>query len=358
MSNICNVESDRKICPISNSVCPGVCVYSDVMANVSLGIIIFDIVNKRIEFQNNYAVDIFKDTIKEKDYHNLYSLLISDQNNIYTHKLPYIPKPIRYKNRILGHTTYKISESFILTLIRDITEKERLESIASAINIMNNFGYIFSGIRHEIGNPLNSIKMTISVLKNKLDDFSKENIVKYINRVQEEITRIEYLLRSLKNFNMHENPKMQKTNINNIIINFISLVETDLNKNNIAINYENGAGAIYGMTDPRALQQALLNLVTNSIDSLQKRENPEITLCIRKKRKCVTISVKDNGCGMTSDTKKDLFKPFITSKNDGTGLGLVIVQKMLAKMESTIQIESTENIGTTAVIQIPGNETD
>lgn len=355
MSPICDNNLKKSVCPISKSTCPGVCIYADVMENVSVGIIIFDIKNKRIEFQNKYVFDIFKDIKKENDYNNLYTLLVPNINIIDSH-LPFITTPINYNNKIIGHTTYKISDSFILTLVRDITEKERLESIASAINMMNNFGYIFSGIRHEIGNPLNSIKMTMSVLRKKLDEFSKKNIENYIDRVQSEINRIEYLLKSLKNFNMYENPDIKTVNINKFLEEFLSLVKTDLDRNNISNKVIYNSNAVYGLIDPRALQQVLINIITNSIDSLQETEQPEIIIEIRDENERILISIMDNGCGIPSDIQKDIFKPFITTKEQGTGLGLVIVKKMLAKMGCAIKIESLVNIGTTVIIDIPGIE--
>ncbi|MCK5032375.1 MAG: HAMP domain-containing histidine kinase, partial [Calditrichia bacterium] len=256
-------------------------------------------------------------------------------------------------DRILGYTNYKISNRFIMTLILDITEKERLESIAAAINTMNNIGYIFSGIRHEIGNPLNSIKMTTSVLKLKIDSFSKETVLSYIDRIQKETSRIEYLLLSLKSFNVYENPKMEKVDIFLFLKKFISLASTDIKKNNITLNLKSYSKDNHGITDPRALHQVLINLVTNAVDSLKEKEKPEIVLSIRRKKEHLVLSVIDNGCGIPHDSQKELFKPFFTNKPEGTGLGLVIVKKLLAKMNSTIHIQSCEKIGTTVIINIP-----
>ena len=350
---ICDDDTNKGICPISKEDCPGVCIYSDVMENVNLGIIIFDIQNECVEFQNKLAASFFKDTIEKKDFNNLYALLIPEPDNIKVQQSSYNTNPLKYNDRILGYTNYKISNRFIMTLILDITEKERLESIAAAINTMNNIGYIFSGIRHEIGNPLNSIKMTTSVLKLKIDSFSKETVLSYIDRIQKETSRIEYLLLSLKSFNVYENPKMEKVDIFLFLKKFISLASTDIKKNNITINLKSYSKDNHGITDPRALHQVLINLVTNAVDSLKEKEKPEIVLSIRRKKEHLVLSVIDNGCGIPHDSQKELFKPFFTNKPDGTGLGLVIVKKLLAKMNSTIHIQSCEKIGTTVIINIP-----
>lgn len=73
--------------------------------------------------------------------------------------------------------------SGILGILSDITERVRLEAIVEAVTMMNNIGYIFAGVGHEIGNPINSAKMTLSVLKKRINTYSKETIEEYLERL-------------------------------------------------------------------------------------------------------------------------------------------------------------------------------
>ena len=134
---------------------------------------------------------------------------------------------------------------------------------------------------------------------------------------------------------------------------FRPLVSKDLGNRGIGIKTIFPSVDVWALTDPRALQQVLLNLVTNAADACEGREGSEIVIEIHKKRDLITIAVKDNGCGMTEEQQQELFKPFFTSKTKGTGLGLVIVKKMLTAMKSTIDIESRENEGTTVTMFLP-----
>jgi len=236
---------------------------------------------------------------------------------------------------------------------RDVTEKRRLESLAEAANLMENIGYVFSGIRHEIGNPINSLKMTLTVLNESLETFSGETVQDFLKRSLHEVGRVEYLLKTLRNFNMFEKPNVQSLRIDTFMEKFLSLVADDFKRKGINIETLSSPSAMEGLVDPRALHQVMLNLTTNSADALMDIENPQIGLSFRKLGGWIYIKVIDNGCGMSSEQKKDLFKPFFTSKANGTGLGLVIVKKMLSKMNCTIDIESRENVGTTVTISIP-----
>lgn len=229
---------------------------------------------------------------------------------------------------------------------RDITERRRLESIAEAVNTMNNIGYIFSGIRHEIGNPVNSMKMTLNVLKGKIDSADRVFINEYVDRALSDLARLEYLLKALKNFNMYEVPDIKRLQIDSFIRVFISLISGDFEKKGISLELDISASVKSAYADPRALQQVLLNLMTNSADALQGRPNPRIEIKIMKMADMVMIRISDNGCGMTQKEQKELFMPFYTTKSHGTGLGLMLVKKMLSKMKGSIQITSQPGEGT------------
>jgi PAS domain S-box-containing protein len=229
---------------------------------------------------------------------------------------------------------------------RDITEKLRLESIAEAVNTMNNIGYIFSGIRHEIGNPVNSMKTALSVLKGKLDTAPKETIREYIDRAISEVSRLEYLLKALRNFNMYESPDMKNIPLDSFVRIFTSLTASDFEKKGIRLELDISPQAEHAYADPRALQQVLLNIITNAADALEGKPDPRISIKIMKMEKMILIRVSDNGCGMSKKQQKELFMPFYTTKTHGTGLGLMIAKKMMARMNGNIQITSEPGAGT------------
>lgn len=249
---------------------------------------------------------------------------------------------------------FPLLDDQIIVINRNITEKIKLLSMAQTMDLMKNLGYIFSGIRHEIGNPINAIKMTISVLKKNIDKYSQEKVLEYVDRVLTEINRVEYLLQNLKNFNMFEEVKPIEVQLNEFMEKFLALITNDFEKKGIQIksSFDLAIGGAY--TDPRALHQVLLNVISNASDALEEVENPQIFIQIRKKRDKKQIVIRDNGLGIPSPQKRHIFQPFFTTKPKGTGLGLNIVQKILSRMDGSIDIDSRDNVGTTVTISIPG----
>jgi PAS domain S-box-containing protein len=243
-------------------------------------------------------------------------------------------------------------------IVTDITEQRaaaaeqrRLEAVAEAVNMAENVGFVFSGIRHELGNPINSIKVALSVLRTRLDEYSRERIITYLDRALSEVGRVEYLLRALKTYSMHEHPVMDAIPIGPFLHSFLSLVESDLANRNIRIVRSLDAPVPAALADGRALHQVMLNLLSNSADALdvprEGRGERIISITVYALPGRVGITVSDNGAGMTNAQYADLFKPFVTSKAQGTGLGLVIIRKLLLTMNGTIAVTSTSGMGTT-----------
>ena len=240
-----------------------------------------------------------------------------------------------------------------------ISNQEKIEDdnvFYSVINPMEFLASIFSGLRHEIGNPINSIKMTISVLKANIDGYPKEKVLEYIDRVLMEIERVEQLLKGLKSFSMFERLALMDVQLPIFMKKFLTQVETELKQKKIPVrcHVHPDVGEIY--TDPRALQQVLLNILTNAVDALAGVENPMISIDISSVSGKIRVKIADNGPGISEAHKEEVFKPFFTTRPHRTGLGLSIVHNILSQMNGTIRVRSKKNIGTTVIIQIPGDK--
>jgi PAS domain S-box-containing protein len=243
--------------------------------------------------------------------------------------------------------------SFV-SIRRDIMDKMRLEAIAEKVDVENNNGFIFTGVRHEIGNVINSLLMLLGVLRTKLDSIEKPAVGEYLDRALEQAMKGSFLLRSLKNADLYEKPELQNIRLSAFMDKFVELVKEDCTVKGISITANRADGAEYCFADPRLLHQILLNLVINASDALEGREHRKIVLAVFEEENRIVIRVEDNGCGMSEEQVKNLFRPFHTTKAQGTGLGLVIVKKLLAAIKGAIKVSSLRNIGTTVDITIPG----
>jgi signal transduction histidine kinase len=111
---------------------------------------------------------------------------------------------------------------------------------------------------------------------------------------------------------------------------------------------------IRALIDHRAFHQVMLNLLINSADAVQECKEPCITITIGQiNTNRVQVCVADNGCGMSEAERDNIFRPFFTSKPHKTGLGLVIIKKLLARMDCGIGVSSNPGKGTTVTMNLP-----
>lgn len=242
-----------------------------------------------------------------------------------------------------------------LVVIRDVTEQKRLQAIAEAANNMNNIGFIFSGVRHEMGNPVNSIKVATSLLGDGYDSLDDGARKEYIGRITSDVQRLEALLKVLHSFSMFENLSLGPVELCAFIRDLMPTIEPDFAKAGIGLRCQFPEGGCRVLADRRALYQIVVNLMTNAFNALAGREGPSITVSVICVGESHRLEVEDNGSGMTREVKENIFKPFYTTRPGGTGLGLVICQKLVLAMNGYIDVDSDPGRGTRVAVSLPGD---
>ncbi len=328
--------------------------FAQLLEHIDIGILVLDLKTKVIDYCNAAFFEVLQNDPLCRSYQGLYDLFVREIESLddFDHA-GRCSHQVTYRGRLYGHSVYRAASDYRCVFIRDITEKSRLESIAQAVNAMDNIGFIFSGLRHEIGNPLNSLKMALSVLKQHVDDISPEMLQEYVDRGLVEIGRMEYLLKSLRTFTMYENVELGDFHLVEFMDKFISLLERDCLAQGIRIRTRIPLNLAPVRIDERALHQALLNIFSNAVDALKDQESPEIVIRASVRDQLVWLTITDNGCGISAEQQQHLFQPFNTSKLSGNGLGLVITRKLLAMMDSSIDIDSQPGSGTKVTLALP-----
>ncbi len=216
-------------------------------------------------------------------------------------------------------------------------------------------------LAHEIKNPLTPIQLIIDNLRSKyLNNLKGENKEKYegnLNIINNQIKQIENLVNEFSDFARMPKPLMKENNLNNIIINNIKLLDK-LDKK-IQINFKtNKKLNIIFLCDLEQMNRVFFNLIKNSIDSISEKyfKNTDfkgiINIEIFKRNEYIDVLITDNGTGFKNKKKEELIKPYFTTKKNGSGLGLSIVNKIITDHNGELKF-SNYNDG--AKIQINFN---
>ena len=191
-------------------------------------------------------------------------------------------------------------------------------------------------IAHEIKNPLTPIQLIIDSLRKKyselFDEKNKESFLEKIKTINKQIKLIEKLVNEFSDFARMPKPIFKKNELNKIIKDSINLMKT--NDKDIVINF-NTEEVHYVNSDTEQLNRVFINLLKNSIESLKEKHQKigdfkkKIDVEIQLINDYISIVVQDNGTGFTNNDLKTLSKPYFTTKKEGSGLGLSIVEKIL-----------------------------
>lgn len=238
--------------------------------------------------------------------------------------------------------------SVIITGI-DETQSRRYRAIADSVSLSNAIADAVGGLRHELGNPVNSLGAALTVLARKWRQMEPETVDGLLRDMGSEISRMKFLIRSLRGFAANEKPKLQVVDISALFERLTQLFARAVDDIGCRFDVETQPGtSVYA--DPRALLQVFINLVGNALDALEGRTDPRIELRVRSDESTTRVELRDNGPGMDAETLEEALRPFYTTKATGTGLGLPMSRSLLAQMGADFGVSSQPGEGTAITI--------
>jgi signal transduction histidine kinase len=207
-----------------------------------------------------------------------------------------------------------------------------------------------SGIVHEIRNPLNALNINNQLLSEYaylLPDWfeKKEEMQEIIGSNMRVLSRLNDLISEFLRFTRPRKPEFVVTDLNRIVEEVIRFVEVDFRGRGIKVKFYPGDGSYPVLVDEKMVKQALLNVLLNAAESLDK-EVKIIKVTSGRKNNDYFVTVKDNGCGIGREERKKVFSVFYTTKSEGSGLGLPIVQKIMKAHHGNIRLRSRKDKGT------------
>jgi PAS domain S-box-containing protein len=235
----------------------------------------------------------------------------------------------------------------VLSIGRDITErKEQTENLLQKSEKLALLGQMAAGIAHEIRNPLTSIKGFIQLFKsNQMQD-------QYYDIVLSELDRINSIVGEFLILAKPTAAVLVKRDIKVLIKDVVTLINTQSIMNNVQIFVEFESDLPFINCEENQLKQVFLNLLKNSIEAMPHGGNIDLKIS-RRVEGSISIQIIDQGVGIPEERIPTLGEPFYTTKEKGTGLGLMTCFKIIESHQGTLNIHSKVNEGTTIEIVLP-----
>jgi len=245
------------------------------------------------------------------------------------------------------------AHSWNKTLAREIDLKTQ-ELLESQERLMHSERFAAVGeaaayVSHEIKNPLMVIGGLAHQVARRLEG-DQENQDK-LQIVQKEVKRLESFLGDLRDFTRPVSPVKQKVDLNQIIREVEALMTEAAREKGVTLSEKLDDCLPPLSADPNQLKQVLLNLIKNAMEATEI--NGQIFLATGWKDGQAWFSVKDTGKGMAPEVLENIFHPFFTTKDKGTGLGLAVIHKIITDHQGTVMVESTSGQGSTFLVKLP-----
>lgn len=235
--------------------------------------------------------------------------------------------------------------------LRQVEESQRAllqaEKMATA-------GRLTASIAHEINNPLQAVQNCLHLAgRNELSDAARQN---YLALAQNELERLMHTVQRMLEFYRPGAVDRKSTDINELLRKVLLLLEKQLQDRHVRVQTRLSSRLPLAMVVKDQMQQVFLNLLLNAIEAMPEGGEIFLTTTLRKKE--IEIQVEDTGPGVPDEQRQQIFEPFVSTKEDGTGLGLAVSYGIMAAHGGSLDLISGRGRGACFRITLPvGEET-
>jgi PAS domain S-box-containing protein len=240
-----------------------------------------------------------------------------------------------------------------LCIVRDITRRVEMEKKSRKMERMAYIGHLTASLSHEIRNPLSSVKMNLQILgKNQAFTGNDKRRLAISER---EIHRLETILQQLLDFAKPMTLELAETDLNQVIERCTELLEVKLTQQHTRCTIQTDDTLPQLMADRAKLEQLVINLLLNALDSVGDSGTIVITSGIRRMNTgpFAVLRVQDDGKGISGEALPYIFEPFFTTKTIGTGLGLANVKQIATAHQGRVEVMDINPRGTAFEVLLP-----
>jgi len=239
-------------------------------------------------------------------------------------------------------------------ILRDITASRRTAQQTIESERFNALTLLAAGVAHEIGNPLNSLHIHLQLMERgvqKLDDGAKAELQQSIDVARSEVNRLDSIVTQFLRAIRPSRPQFRPENLNTIVEEAVRFFTPEIRDREIVVEQELRSDLPLLQLDRDQMKQAFYNVIKNSLEAMKRHG----TLRIRTDLDDTHVLVRfvDTGSGMSAANLSRVFEPYFTTKPSGTGLGLLIVRRIVREHGGELSIESSQDKGLTLTIRLP-----
>jgi len=237
-----------------------------------------------------------------------------------------------------------------LVILQDPETVANLENQLEYAKKLSALSRLTSGVAHEVKNPLNAIVIHLELLRSRVSGSSPET-EKSLGVITQEIKRLDRVVRNFLNFTRPVDVKLQEAEIQPIIQEVVSLAEMESKQHRVQILVQNHTSLPAVRLDRDLMKQCLLNIVLNGCQAMP--EGGQLTIASHVRNRSLEISIQDTGIGIPPESREKIFNLYYTTKENGNGIGLATVFKIVQLHNGEIKVDSELGRGSTFTLKFP-----
>lgn len=242
-------------------------------------------------------------------------------------------------------------------MLRDVTRDHADSANRMESERLNAIRMLAAGVAHEIGNPLNALNIQLQLLERelrRLPEDSREGVMDLVAVARNEVTRLDHILTQFLRAIRPSKPQMAPERIEVLLKEALALLQQEIENRRIRIELDCPEVIPSLRVDKDQIKQVFFNLIKNALQAMT--DGGALTIATTMTDTFVAIAFHDTGTGIAPEDLSHVFEPYYTTKPDGTGLGLMIVQRIVQEHGGKIDIQSGSQSGTTVTILLPLDE--
>ncbi|MDQ2919011.1 MAG: ATP-binding protein [Verrucomicrobiota bacterium] len=239
-------------------------------------------------------------------------------------------------------------------ILRDITETRRSTEKTIESERFNALTLLAAGVAHEIGNPLNSLHIHLQLMERqvkKLPPANRGPLQESIQVARSEISRLDSIVSQFLRAIRPSKPQLQRENVNAILDEALRFFAPEIDARDIVVEQELRSDLPLLELDRDQMKQVFYNVIKNSFEAMKRRGILRIRTDMDATH--VLVSFTDTGGGISAESLSRVFEPYFTTKTSGSGLGLLIVRRIVREHGGELALESNAGKGLTLTIRLP-----